>query len=88
MYRVAIVLEAVLVIDMITGTAIASKPLVITKPKVTMLNIVTNPDPDHNRDQGPILVTLEAQDMIVVTTFITMTTGAENGRICLLLPLV
>ncbi len=83
-----IILRAVLVINMITRTAIASQLLVTTKAKVTMLNTETNPDPDHDCDQGPVLVPLEAQDTVMVTTFIMMTAGAENSRVCPLLPLV
>ncbi len=48
MEGIVVVLEAILVIDMITGTAIASQPLVTAKAKVAMLNTVTDPDPDHN----------------------------------------
>ncbi len=88
MHGIVIILEAVLVIDMITRTAMASQPLVIAKAKVTMLNTDPDPDPGHDRDQGPIIVPLEAQDMIMVTTFIMMTTGAEDSRALPLLSLV
>ena len=40
------------------------------------------------RGPAPVLVILEAQDTIMVTTFIMMTTGVEEGRARLLLPLV
>ncbi len=86
-HGIAVVLEAVLMIDMIIGTVIASQPLVTAKAKVTMPNTMTDPDQDHDRDQGPVLVPLEAQDTVMVTTFIMMTTGAENGRVHLFLPL-
>ncbi len=86
-HGIAVALEAVLMIDMIIGTAIASQPLVTAKAKVTMPNTVTDPDQDHDRDQGPVLVPLEAQDTIMVTTFIMMTTGAEHGCVHLFLPL-
>ncbi len=82
MLRIVIILEADLVIDMITGTMIASQLLVTAKAKVTMLNTMTNPDQDHNCNQGPVLMPLKAQDTIMVTTFIMMTTGAENGHVC------
>ncbi len=75
-------------INMIIGIVIASQPLVTTRAKVTMPNTVTDPDQDQDRDQGPVLVPLEAQDTIMVTTFIMMTTGAENGHVHQFLPLV
>ncbi len=87
-HAIVVTLEAVLVINMITGTAITSQPLVTAKAKVTMPNTAIDPDLDQDRDQGPVLVPLKAQDTIMVTTFIMMTTGAENGRARPLLPLV
>ncbi len=87
-HAINIALEAALVIGMITGIVIASQPLVITKARVTMLNTVANLDQSHNQDQGPVLVILEAQDTIMITTFIMMTTGEEKGRVYLLFPLV
>ncbi len=85
---IIVALEAVLVINMTTGTAIVSQPLMTAEAKVTMPNTVTDLDQEHDYDQGPILVTLEAQDTIMVTTFIIMTTGEENRRFHLLLPLI
>ncbi len=61
------VLRATLVIDMITGNAIASQQLMTTMAKVPMPNTVTNPDQEQDRNQGPVLVIPEAQDMIIVT---------------------
>ncbi len=87
-HAIVIVLEAVLVIDMITRTAIASLPLVTAKAKVTMLNTVTDLYQGHNCNHGPVLVILKAQDTIMVTTFIMMTTGEDNGCAHLLLSLV
>ncbi len=85
---IVVALEAVLVINMNTGTAIASQPLMTTKAKVTMPNTVTNLDQEHDHNQGPILVTLEVHDMIMVTTFIMMPTGKGNGCAQVLLSLV
>ncbi len=86
-HGIAVVLEAVLVIDMIIGTAIASQPLMTAKPKVTMQKTKTDLDQDNDHNQGPVLVPLKARDTIMVTTFIMMTTGAENGHVHLFLPL-
>ncbi len=87
-HTIIVALKAVLEIGMITGIAIASLPLVIAKAKVTMPNTVTNLDQDHNCDQGPILMTLNAQDTIMVTTLIMMTTGKGNWNAHLLLSLI
>ncbi len=78
-HMIVIALKAILVIDMITGTAIASQLLMTKKAKVTMPNTTTNLDLDQDHDQGPLPMILEAQDTIMVTTFIMMTTGVENG---------
>ncbi len=87
-HAIAVALEAILVINMITGTAIASQPLVTIKAKVTMPNTTANLDLNHDHNQGPIPVILKARDTIMVTTFIMMTIGAENGHVHLFLPLV
>ncbi len=55
--------------------AIASQQLVIARAKVAMLNSTTNPDQEHNCNQGPILVILKPQDAIMVAIFMMMTTG-------------
>ncbi len=60
MHRIVVALKAIFVIDMITETAIASQPLVTAKAKVTMLTTATDPDPGLDRNQGPVLVPLEA----------------------------
>ncbi len=83
-----VTLKAVLVIGMITGTAIASQPLMTAKAKATMPNTVTGLDQDHNYDQSLVLMTLEDQDTIMVTTYIMMTTVVEVRRAHPLLPLV
>ncbi len=74
-------------IVMIIGIVIASQLLVTTRAKVTMPNTGADPDQDHDRDQGPVLVPLKARDTIMVTTFIMMATGAENGHVHQYLPL-
>ncbi len=87
-HATVIALEAVLVINMTTGTVIASQLLVTAKARVTIPNTVTDPDQEHDCNQGPILIILEAQDTIMVTTFMMMTTGEGNGRAHPLPPLV
>ncbi len=57
---IVVALKAILMIDMITGTTIASQPLMTAKAKVAILNTVADLDLDHNPDQGPVLVILEA----------------------------
>ncbi len=49
---IALILVAALVINMITGNAITSQLLVTTR--------ATNLDQDHDHDQGPVLMILEA----------------------------
>ncbi len=85
---VALVLVATLMINMIAGNAITSQTLMTAKAKTTMLNMETDLDQGHNHDQGPVLVILEAQDTIMVFTFIMMTPGEGNRHVtcCCLLP--
>ncbi len=45
-----------------------------------MLNIKANLDKNHDHDQGPVCMTLEAQDTTMVITFIMMTLGGGNGH--------
>ncbi len=85
---IIIALKAVLVIDMIIGIVIASQLLVTAKAKVTMLNTATNLDQNHDCNHGPVLVILKDRDTIMVTSFIMMTTGVENGCAHPLLPLI
>lgn len=85
MIAVALVLIAALVIDMIVGTTITNQALVIARAKVTILNIVTDLDQEHNHHQGPLLMILEPQDTIIVTIFMLMT-PEEGNRHTLPLP--
>ncbi len=87
-HTIVVILKAVLMINMITWIAITSQPLVTAKDKLTIPNTVIDPDQNHDCHQGSVLVILEAQDTIMVTTFIMMTTGVEEGCARLLLPLV
>ncbi len=75
---VVLILRAALVINMIAETAIASHKLVTARVKLTMPNPATDPDQEHDCNQGPVLVILEPQDMIMVTIFMMTTTGERN----------
>ncbi len=86
-HATVVALRAALVIDMIAEDAIANQQLMTTKAKVTMPISTTNPDQDHNRNQGPVLVILDPQDMIMVTIFMMMTPGGGNRHTHLLLSL-
>ncbi len=72
---IIIVLGAALVIDMTAENTITSPQLVVTRAKVTMPNSATNPDQEHDHNQGPILVIIESQETTMVTIFMMMTTG-------------
>ncbi len=74
--------------DMTTETAITSQQLVTAKAKDTMQNPETDPDQEHNCNQGPIFVILETQDTNMVTKFMMMTTEERNRDTHLLLSLV
>ncbi len=74
-HTIVVIVEAALQINMITEYAIASQLLATARAKVTMPNTLTNPDKEHNHNQGPVLVILEPQDTIMVTIFIMMTPG-------------
>ncbi len=83
---VTLILVAALVIDMITGNAIASQLLATTRNKVTMPNIEADLDQyhNHNHDQGPVLVIFKVWDMTIVIAYIMMTPREGNGHTCLL----
>ncbi len=87
-HAIVITLKAALMIDMTTGTMIASQPLVIEKAKATMPNTTTNLDQGHDQNQGPVLMTLKPQDTIMVTKFMMITIGEGNKFILPLLSLV
>ncbi len=55
-------------IDMIAENAIASQQLMTAGAKVTIPNSATDPNQEHNCNQGPILVILKTQDAIMDTT--------------------
>ncbi len=54
---IVMVLGAALKTDMVAGNAIASQQLVTARAKVTMPNSATDPDQEHDCDQGPNLKT-------------------------------
>ncbi len=78
-HAIVIILGAALVSDKIAENATASQQLATTKTKVTMMNTETDPDQEHNHDQGPVLVILKPQDTIMVTIFMIMTPGEGIG---------
>ncbi len=45
-----------------------------------MPNVEANLDQDHNNNQGPVLVILEAKHTIMVITYIMMTPGEGNSH--------
>ncbi len=57
---IVLILVATLVINMIAGNTIASQLPVTARANVTMQNTKANLDQDHDHNQGPILVILEA----------------------------
>ncbi len=58
------------------------------RAKVTIPNTMTYPDQDHDYDQGPVLVILEARGTIMVTILVIMTPGEGNGHVYLLPSLI
>ncbi len=85
---IVVVLGAALVINMIAENAIASQLLVTARAKITMPNTKTDPDQEHDHNQGPVIVILETQDTIMVTIFMMMTPGGGIGKSQPLPPLV
>ncbi len=83
MIVIALILDATFMIYMIAENVIASQLLVTARAKVTMPNIKANLDRDHDHDQVPVLVILEAQDTTMVITYVIMTPGEGNGHACL-----
>ncbi len=71
-----------------TTKVTASQPLVTTRAKVTMPNTMTDLDQEHDHNQGPVPMILEAQHTIMVSIFMMMTTGKGNGCAHQLLSLV